>query len=170
MLITEQSLFRLNRHDFGPYMVKVTLNGVQELYFGEFFDSVIVVANLVPGDYTDIIIRNAKGCLSDTITGPIMIEEHDCNLLDEGKARIFLYPNPTVNTVNIDYTPGLNDNVVTFEVVDMTGIVVTTLKRDVSKQVQVNERINVSNVKSGMYYLRIIGSDSIEYVPIEIVK
>ena len=165
-------LIPVDNHDFGPYMVKVTYNEVETLYFGEFLDSVIVLSGLRPGDYQDIIIRNARGCLSDTIAGPFTVEEFDCDpqQLSSSEAQVNTYPNPTASFVNIDYKPSDKDNIVSFEIVDMTGTVITSIKRDVSNQIEVNERISLDNVNSGMYYVRIIGNDSIKYIPIEIVK
>ena len=70
------------------------------------------------------------------------------------KAEFTLYPNPTVNDINITFDDNVNENV-TFKIFDMSG-------RIVKQGNLFSNNINVSNLNRGTYFIKLnVGNENV---------
>jgi hypothetical protein len=72
-----------------------------------------------------------------------------------------MYPNPAVNTLNVEFTSKLDQNV-TVDVFDLVGTKVYSRVINAQKDDMIQNNIDVTSLSSGMYILRISnGADQI---------
>ncbi len=165
--------FTLDNNNYDPYLVGIR-RGDKDLFFGPYLDSVIVLTGLEPGEYSHLIIRNSKGCISEYSDFEILIEAAECTspVFETKPAVISVYPNPVIRNVNVSYYIGLGVDQVRVELVDLAGKVIKFYDKSAYnlKNVRVTDQIDVSEVRSGMYFIRVIKGNEIEHIPLEIMK
>jgi hypothetical protein len=73
--------------------------------------------------------------------------------------EVFVYPNPTENTTEVNYTLANNSNV-EIQVVDITGKIIYTTSLGTQNAGKNKVSIDASNYNNGIYYVTIVTGDS----------
>ena len=79
-----------------------------------------------------------------------------------------LYPNPARNELNLVFSKALNGNNVRYSIIDLTGQ--TLLSERSGVVIGRDMSINISSLKNGKYYLRLIVDNEVVVKPFTIIK
>ena len=118
------------------------------------------LANQLKGDcnegkrFMDTITSVSSNRVGRKLTGTLLCTTTSLNSLTDSKL-IFVYPNPTKNSINISYTQ-LNDAPTTFELYDMYGkLVLKTSATTINSTSIRTQEINITSLNDGVYILTI---------------
>ena len=113
----------------------------------------------VAGSYT-VTVRDSNGCEN---TSPPKLPLAISNVAN-GNSTFVLYPNPNTGTFVVEGTITSTDGKAAIEITDVTGKLV--YREDVKTMSdKLNHTINISNVASGAYMIRIVSDNAREVVP-----
>jgi hypothetical protein len=100
---------------------------------------------------------NANGCVGKFT---LIQNVSDCTGIDNiaGNSAFNVYPNPTAGEFTVEFS---NNNSKTVEVTDVTGRVIQS---STSTDAAVN--VNIKNLSSGVYYVKVKSNDSVEVVKV----
>jgi len=139
----------------------ITLNG-------EAFDSgVYVFEDLTPGDYDYVVTRDGYGSeegsatiadQDETIVVTLMTD--DTNACDLLIAEMKLFPNPAHSLLNLEFAGIMEAELSLF---NLQGRAVYATRVQSNKH-----QINVADLPSGIYYLRISAEDAVHTLPVQI--
>lgn len=108
--------------------------------------------NNIPAGVYQVVVTDASGCEYHTETITV---QNTVNIIEPGWASgISMRPNPTKGTTYMVFGE-IPKNSVQIVITDATGRIVSDLVSDGQKQVQ----LNLNDMPSGMYYVRISSSD-----------
>jgi hypothetical protein len=112
-----------------------------------------------PGQYT-VMVRDTNGCENTSSS----IDPTSVANVKNGGSNFVLYPNPNNGTFTIDGTLKSGDGMVALEIVDVTGKLV--YREDVKMSGdKLSKQLNVSNVASGAYMIRVVSDSAREVIP-----
>jgi len=104
------------------------------------------INSLLPAQYT-VVITNQLGCeFTETYTVDFVN-----NIFDAKDIEISIYPNPANDLINIDYNLLKTDHAQIF-ITDITGKILTQSSVNQAKGIEI---INIDNLKSGIYFIKI---------------
>lgn len=100
-------------------------------------------------------------CLDDTVAeNNVTISLRD-NIYTNKTNALRLYPNPASQTTTLEYSLNTNSNVM-MQIYDMNGRLVSSLDNGRQAAGIHNAKLNVVNMKRGVYMVRVITSDNVQ--------
>lgn len=117
-----------------------------------------------PGNYVCEIFFNGNNCSYYSNTISITTTNIEKYKLDE---NISIFPNPSSNFINIQFI-NIDTDLLSFTIFDVYGKKIIELKRKAEQEGLISEKINISDLIAGLYFLR-IESKNIEKT-IKIIK
>ena len=111
----------------------------------------------LPGGGGSLKVTHIGGNNIDIILYPTSV-----NNIPQNELKLEVYPNPASNSVNISYTVS-HAQTVSIEISDMTGKKVKEINTNAHNADNL-DRINVSDLQSGMYTIRLMTQDGSEMV------
>ena len=76
--------------------------------------------------------------------------------LNNTNPALSMYPNPTKNTLNVNWTSATDDNTV-LRLINMSGV--NVYSQSVSGKGMIQKQIDMSSLPSGVYYLQVISGN-----------